>query len=167
VFCENATCVRVFADAADRPGREQPIASAWHTARYGFSPTVRLAATDSLPRYFPAFMGVCRGAARGGFIPIGQCCGTPRITRSAMVGDVVQALVPRAKITYTGEAGNDPRNYRSVRQAQRCSPISCGIQLERPHGRNCIAACCNTVSGKAGFLRATAVRKRYKREWRC
>ena len=28
------------------------------------------------------------------------------------VGDAVQALVPQAKITYTGESGNDPRNYR-------------------------------------------------------
>lgn len=30
------------------------------------------------------------------------------------VADIVQQLVPTAKITYTGEVGNDPRNYRVV-----------------------------------------------------
>jgi nucleoside-diphosphate-sugar epimerase len=28
------------------------------------------------------------------------------------VGDYVQALVPNASVVYTGEVGNDPRNYR-------------------------------------------------------
>ena len=28
------------------------------------------------------------------------------------IGDYVQALVPKAQIVYTGEVGNDPRNYR-------------------------------------------------------
>jgi hypothetical protein len=28
------------------------------------------------------------------------------------VGDVVQKLVPDAKVVYTGEVGPDPRNYR-------------------------------------------------------
>ncbi len=62
-----------------------------------------------IARAFVAFMEAPREKVHNQSVNIG---GNSENYQVRDVGDVIQALVPRAKITYTGEAGNDPRNYR-------------------------------------------------------
>jgi nucleoside-diphosphate-sugar epimerase len=62
-----------------------------------------------IARAFVAFAEAPREAIHGQAINVG---GNAENYQVRQVGDIIQALVPRAKITYTGEVGNDPRNYR-------------------------------------------------------
>jgi nucleoside-diphosphate-sugar epimerase len=62
-----------------------------------------------IARAFAAFAEAPRVAVHNQAVNVG---GNSENYQVRDVGDAVQALVPRAKITYTGEAGNDPRNYR-------------------------------------------------------
>ena len=62
-----------------------------------------------IARAFVAFAEAPRDAVHNQSVNVG---GNSENYQVRDVGDVVQALVPQAKITYTGEAGNDPRNYR-------------------------------------------------------
>jgi nucleoside-diphosphate-sugar epimerase len=62
-----------------------------------------------IARAFLAFAEAPREAVHNQSVNVG---GNSENYQVRDVGDAVQALVPRAKITYTGEVGNDPRNYR-------------------------------------------------------
>lgn len=62
-----------------------------------------------IARAFLAFAEAPREAVHNQSVNVG---GNSENYQVRDVGDVIQALVPQAKITYTGEAGNDPRNYR-------------------------------------------------------
>jgi nucleoside-diphosphate-sugar epimerase len=62
-----------------------------------------------IARAFLAFADAPREAVHNQSVNVG---GNSENYQVRDVGDAVQALVPRAKIAYTGEAGNDPRNYR-------------------------------------------------------
>src|SRR5262249_17269509 len=62
-----------------------------------------------IARAFMAFAEAPREAVHNQSINVG---GNDENYQVRDVGDIVQNLVPRARITYTGEVGNDPRNYR-------------------------------------------------------
>jgi nucleoside-diphosphate-sugar epimerase len=62
-----------------------------------------------IARAFVAFAGAPREIIHGQAINIGANNQNYQVKD---VGDVVQKLVPTAKIVYTGEVGPDPRNYR-------------------------------------------------------
>jgi nucleoside-diphosphate-sugar epimerase len=62
-----------------------------------------------IARAFLAFAQAPRDAVHNQSINVG---GNSENYQVRDVGDVIQALVPQAKITYTGEVGSDPRNYR-------------------------------------------------------
>src|SRR6185369_10505644 len=62
-----------------------------------------------IARAFMAFAEAPREAVHNQSVNVG---GNSENYQVRDVGNAVQALVPRAKITYTGEAGHDPRNYR-------------------------------------------------------
>jgi nucleoside-diphosphate-sugar epimerase len=62
-----------------------------------------------IARAFEAFLAAPPDVIQGQCVNVG---GDSENYQVRDVGDEVQRLVPSAKITYTGEAGNDPRNYR-------------------------------------------------------
>lgn len=62
-----------------------------------------------IARAFVAFSEAPREAVHRQALNVG---GNSENYQVRQVGDVIQSLVPKAKITYTGEVGNDPRNYR-------------------------------------------------------
>jgi nucleoside-diphosphate-sugar epimerase len=62
-----------------------------------------------IARAFAAFIEAPRATVHNQAVNVG---GNSENYQVRQVGDIVQALVPRAKITYTGEVGHDPRNYR-------------------------------------------------------
>lgn len=62
-----------------------------------------------IARAFAAFLEAPREVVHRQSVNVG---GNSENYQVRQIADVVQSLVPRAKITYTGEATNDPRNYR-------------------------------------------------------
>jgi len=62
-----------------------------------------------IARAFMAFASAPREIIHNQAVNIG---GNPENYQVRDVGDIVQELVPSAKIVYTGEVGADPRNYR-------------------------------------------------------
>ena len=71
-----------------------------------------LAAADPLPRHCPRFRCVRRSAQADVHNKAINIGGNTENYQVHDVGDQVQQLIPTAKITYTGEVGADPRNYR-------------------------------------------------------
>ncbi|HET9552880.1 MAG TPA: SDR family oxidoreductase [Anaeromyxobacteraceae bacterium] len=78
-----------------------------------------------IARAFLAFAEAPRQAIHGRIVNVGADSENHQVRQ---VGDEVQRLVPSAKITYTGEVGNDPRNYR-VRFG-RLAEVLPGFRLE-------------------------------------
>jgi hypothetical protein len=71
-----------------------------------------VAPTDPLSRYCPRFLALAaapRAVVHNKAINIGANTENYQVRD---VGEQVRRLVPSAKITYTGEVGADPRNYR-------------------------------------------------------
>jgi nucleoside-diphosphate-sugar epimerase len=62
-----------------------------------------------IARAFVALARAPREAVHDRAINVG---GNPENYQVRDVGNQVQKLIPQARITYTGEVGNDPRNYR-------------------------------------------------------
>ncbi len=62
-----------------------------------------------IARAFVAFMEAPAEKIQNMPINVG---GNPENYQVRQIGDYVQKLVPQASIVYTGEVGNDPRNYR-------------------------------------------------------
>lgn len=62
-----------------------------------------------IARAFIAFLDVPRDAVCGQSVNIGANCENYQVRD---VGDRVRQLLPQASIIYTGEVGEDPRNYR-------------------------------------------------------
>ncbi|MFQ5462952.1 MAG: NAD-dependent epimerase/dehydratase family protein [Phycisphaerae bacterium] len=62
-----------------------------------------------IARAFVAFLGAPREAVTNQAFNVG---GNEENYQVRDVGDEVQRLIPNAKIVYTGEVGEDPRNYR-------------------------------------------------------
>jgi len=62
-----------------------------------------------IARAFAAFLAAPRAAIHNQIVNIG---GNTENYQVRDVADAVQKLIPRAKVTYTGGAGPDPRNYR-------------------------------------------------------
>jgi nucleoside-diphosphate-sugar epimerase len=62
-----------------------------------------------IARAFVAFAEAPRERVHNQAVNVG---GNSENYQVRQVGDVIQSLVPRARITYTGEVGHDPRNYR-------------------------------------------------------
>jgi nucleoside-diphosphate-sugar epimerase len=62
-----------------------------------------------IARAFVAFAKAPRNSIHNRAVNIGA---NPENFQVRQVGDQVQRLVPSAKVTYTGEVGADPRNYR-------------------------------------------------------
>ncbi len=62
-----------------------------------------------IARAFVAFAGAPRAAMHNKAVNVGANSENFQVRD---VGDQVERLVPKAKITYTGEVGADPRNYR-------------------------------------------------------
>jgi nucleoside-diphosphate-sugar epimerase len=62
-----------------------------------------------IARAFVAFVEAPRSRVQGAVVNVGANGENYQVRE---VADAVHQLVPSARITYTGEAGNDPRNYR-------------------------------------------------------
>jgi nucleoside-diphosphate-sugar epimerase len=62
-----------------------------------------------IARAFDAFLSAPRAAIHNQIVNVG---GNSENYQVRDVADVVRSLEPRAKVTYTGEVGHDPRNYR-------------------------------------------------------
>jgi nucleoside-diphosphate-sugar epimerase len=78
-----------------------------------------------IARAFVAFAEAPREAVHNAVVNVGANSENYQVRD---VADVVQQLVPSAQITYTGEVGNDPRNYRVV--FDMLNQILPGFQLE-------------------------------------
>jgi nucleoside-diphosphate-sugar epimerase len=62
-----------------------------------------------IARAFDAFLAAPRAAIHNQIVNVG---GDSENYQVRDVAEVVRSLEPRAKVTYTGEVGHDPRNYR-------------------------------------------------------
>ena len=99
-------CVSILSSIISSPARSPPAKSAsCRTARRG----VRSSTVATSRRAFIAFMNAPKETIQNKAVNVG---GNNENYQVRDIADKVKKLVPSAKITYTGEIGADPRNYR-------------------------------------------------------